>query len=267
MTTHGFGWRPQLGDARDIHFAAPVALLQNLPAQIDLTAQCPPVYDQGQLGSCTANAIGGAFEFSLIKQGLQDFVPSRLFIYYYERVLEHTVHSDSGAALRDGMKVVNTHGACPETEWPYDIHKFTNTPPKQCRIDALKEHVLSYRSITQDLAQMKACLASGLPFVFGISVYQSFLDASDGNIPMPMTTANDKPLNEGHAILAVGYDDAKQVFLFRNSWGTTWGNQGYGTIPYGYLTSSDASDFWSIDVIGGGIKAMLAAFDEARKAS
>jgi len=260
--TYAFGWKPDLGDARDIPFKASAATLQTLPEQCDLTGKCPPVYDQGQLGSCTANAIAGAFEFDLKQQGLSDFIPSRLFIYYYERVLEHSIGYDSGASLRDGIKVVNKRGVCPETEWPYDISKFTARPPKACSIDALKERVINYRKIEQDPAQMRACLASGQPFVFGISVYQSFMDAQDGTIPTPMSLPNDKPLNEGHALLAVGYDDTKEVFLFRNSWSETWGKQGYGTIPYAYLTSSDASDFWTIEAIASGVKHML---EELRK--
>ena len=103
-----------------------MAMLRALPPRVDLRRQCPPVYDQGQLGSCTANAIGGAIEFDQLKQGLpQIFVPSRLFIYYNERAMEHSIQFDSGAQLRDGIKSVAKLGACPETIWPYD-----DTPPE-----------------------------------------------------------------------------------------------------------------------------------------
>src|SRR5206468_2985246 len=107
-------WQPDLPDQRDFQFKAPVAFVKKLPVKIDLQKQCPPVYDQGQLGSCTANAIGGAFEFELMKQKTAVFIPSRLLIYYNERVMEHTVDIDSGAQIRDGMKSVNKQGACPE---------------------------------------------------------------------------------------------------------------------------------------------------------
>src|SRR5437016_11006671 len=124
-TNKRYGWVPDLPDQRDQLYSAPVATLQTLPPQMDLQPQCPPVYDQGQLGSCTANAIGAAIQFDRMKQNLSpNFVPSRLFIYYNERVMEGTVSTDSGAQIRDGIKSVAKQGACPEPDWPYDIAKF-----------------------------------------------------------------------------------------------------------------------------------------------
>src|SRR6266480_1815967 len=120
----GYGWTPDMPDGRDLLYAAPVEALEALPRRVDLRKQCPDVYDQGQLGSCTANAIGGALEFDQMKQNQNAFTPSRLFIYYNERVMEGTVNSDSGAMLRDGMKTVARQGACPEPMWPYLINKF-----------------------------------------------------------------------------------------------------------------------------------------------
>ena len=124
-----YGWIPDLPDQRDHLYAAPPAFLAALPPSTDLRSGCPAVYDQGRLGSCTANAIGGAIEFDRMKQKLPDFVPSRLFIYYNERVIEGTVSSDSGAQIRDGIKTVASQGVCPEPDWPYDITKFTQKPP------------------------------------------------------------------------------------------------------------------------------------------
>src|SRR3954469_8237492 len=92
-----FGWVPDIPDARDFLYSAPEPVLSKMPTKVDLRPKCPPIYDQGQLGSCTANAIGAAFEFDQMKQGLQDFMPSRLFIYYNERAIEGTIDSDSGA--------------------------------------------------------------------------------------------------------------------------------------------------------------------------
>ena len=131
-----YGWIPDVPDQRDHLYAAPAQYLKALPALTDLRAKCPPVYDQGQLGSCTANAIGGAVEFDRIKQKLSDFVPSRLFIYYNERVIEGTVSIDSGAMIRDGIKSVASDGVCPEPEWPYDIAKFAKRPSAKCYKDA-----------------------------------------------------------------------------------------------------------------------------------
>ncbi|MGZ3625084.1 MAG: peptidase, partial [Ktedonobacteraceae bacterium] len=121
-----YGWIPDLPDQRDYQYAAPIAAIGVLPTNIDLTTACPPVYDQGQLGSCTANAIGGAIQFEQMKQHLTEiFTPSRLFIYYNERDMEGTVNSDSGAQIRDGMKSVGSLGVCPEDMWPYIIANYT----------------------------------------------------------------------------------------------------------------------------------------------
>jgi C1A family cysteine protease len=246
-----FGWIPDLPDHRDYLYAAPVPMLQALPTSIDLTAQCPPIYDQGQLGSCTANAIAGAIQFEEIKQNLpQVITPSRLFIYYNERVIEHTVDSDSGAMLRDGIKSVAQQGACPEEEWPYDIAQFQQKPDTSCYEDALQHKVKLYQRVAQNLNQMKGCLASGYPFVVGFSVYESFETpqvAQTGHVPLPQSTEQQIG---GHAVVAVGYDDANQWFICRNSWGTNWGMNGYFTMPYAYLTNSDlSSDFWTIRLV------------------
>src|SRR6202165_1186536 len=118
------GWLPDQPDQRDHLYAAPPQFLAALPAKTNLTAQCPAVYNQGMLGSCTANAIAGAIEFDRMRQKLSDFVPSRLFIYYNERAIEGTVSIDSGAQLRDGIKSVASDGVCPEAEWPAENRNF-----------------------------------------------------------------------------------------------------------------------------------------------
>ena len=243
-----YGWIPDLPDARDHLYAAPPAYLSNLPAKVDLRDQCPKeIYDQGQLGSCTGNAIAAAFEFGLLKQKLEDFMPSRLFIYYNERVIEGTVGSDSGAQIRDGIKSVAKQGVCPETEWPYDISQFTDQPPASCYQHALEHQVTSYQRVAQIPNQMKGCLAHGFPFVLGFTVYESFESdevAKTGVVPMP---ASGEQVLGGHAVLAVGYDDAAQRFVVRNSWGESWGQGGYFTMPYAYLADRTlAQDFWAI---------------------
>src|SRR5271157_81551 len=132
-----YGWIKDRPDFRDHLYRRPAGLLAApLPESVDLRAQCPPVYDQGQLGSCTANAIAGALEFDRIKEGLPDFTPSRLFIYYNERVMEGTVGTDSGAQIRDGIKSVGSVGAPPETDWPYNIAEFAVKPPPKAFTDA-----------------------------------------------------------------------------------------------------------------------------------
>ena len=245
-----YGWQRDLPDQRDYCYAVPSLALGPLPVKVDLRPQCPPVYDQGQLGSCTANAIGAAIQFDRLKQKLSDFVPSRLFIYYNERVLEHSVASDSGAQIRDGIKSVAKQGDCPESEWPYEIAKFKTKPPTSCYTDALQYKVLSYQRVTQSLGQLKGCLASGWPFVFGFTVYDSFESpavAKSGHAPLPRSGES---AVGGHAVVGVGYDDAKQWFIVRNSWGAAWGLKGYFTLPYAYVTEANlASDFWTLRVV------------------
>ncbi|MFL6072090.1 MAG: C1 family peptidase [Mycobacteriales bacterium] len=245
-----YGWVPDLPDQRDHMFAAPPEEVGVLPPSVDLRSQCPPVYDQGQLGSCTANAIGGAFEFDLLTQQLTDFVPSRLFIYYNERAIEGSVDSDSGAMIRDGIKSVAKLGVCAETSWKYDITKFTEKPSDACYQEALNNRLTSYQRVPRVLDQFKGCLAGGRPFVFGFTVYESFESekvAKTGVVNMP---ESGEQVLGGHAVLAVGYDDTTQSFIVRNSWGAGWGQRGYFTLPYGYLTGRGlSSDFWTVKLV------------------
>jgi len=247
-----FGWVPDLPDARDHLYAAPAPVLRSLPRSVDLRPHFKAhPYDQGQLGSCTGNAIAGAIQFDREKQKLSpDFVPSRLFIYYNERVIEGTVGVDAGAQIRDGIKSVAHQGVCAEKIWPYDIAEFAKKPPVKAFETAAKDKAVSYSRLVTTLNQLKGCLASGYPFVFGFTVYESFESeevARTGEVAMP--GPGEKAIG-GHAVLAMGYDDAHRRFLVRNSWGTDWGQKGHFTMPYAYLTDSNLSDdFWTIRLV------------------
>jgi C1A family cysteine protease len=244
-----YGWIPDLPDARDRMYAAPRKM--TLPKSVDLRATCPKIYDQGALGSCTANAIAAAIEFDQRKEKLAaPFTPSRLFIYYNERALEGTVSTDSGAMIRDGIKCVAQQGVCAEPMWPYVEQKFADRPSAPCYVAGKLHPAVSYQRVAQAVAQMKACLAAGYPFVFGFTVYESFeSDAVAHSGVAAMPGAGETVLG-GHAVMAAGYDDASGRFLVRNSWGAAWGMGGYFTLPYAYLANANlADDFWTIRVV------------------
>lgn len=247
-----YGWKPDLPDHRDMMYS--VTRIVTLPPKVDLRPGCPEVYDQGSLGSCTANAIGSAFQFGQIKQNVKEaFIPSRLFIYFNEREMEGTVNEDSGAYIRDGIKSLVKQGVCPESEWQYNISIFTRKPSKTCYDHALKHQLLLYKRISPSLNQMKGCLAEGFPFVFGFSVYESFNSqqvASSGVMSMPKKNEN---LLGGHAVKAVGYDDKIQMFIVKNSYSDSWGDKGYFYMPYSYISNSNlADDFWTIRLVEEG---------------
>jgi C1A family cysteine protease len=204
------------------------------------------VENQGALGSCTGNALAGALEFLERKDGVPFKDLSRLFIYYNERVIEHTVNSDSGAMIRDGIKSLKAQGVCSEKSWPYVIAKFKAKPTAACYKEGTNHQITSYQRIVT-LNEMLACLAEGYPFVFGFTVYESFESAEvakSGVVNMPQS--GEKVVG-GHAVVAVGYDNSAQRFIVRNSWGKAWGQQGYFTIPFAYLEDRNLSDdLWTI---------------------
>jgi C1A family cysteine protease len=251
-TQKRYGWRPDHPDIRDFLLAVEPA--KTLPRKVSLRAQMSPVYDQGQLGSCTANSIGAILEFNEMKQAETDAAtPSRLFIYYNERAMEGTISQDSGAEIRDGIKSVAQLGAPPETDWPYVITKFAKKPPAKSYRDALKHEAIRYARVPQTEMGIQTVLASGYPISFGFTVYESFESdvGSNGIVPMPEPSES---VLGGHAVVAVGYKQIKGQLYFecRNSWGPGWGDHGYFWLPSAYVSSSSlASDFWVIEQVGG----------------
>jgi C1A family cysteine protease len=254
-----YGWIPDLPDHRDHLYAAPQPVLAKLPKKVGLSPKCPPVFNQNLSpphfrgrARVGVGAIAAAHQSDQMKQNKpKAFTPSRLFIYYNEREIEGTIKEDSGAMIRDGIKSLVKQGAAPEAAWPYVITKFAAKPPKKCYDAGLKNQALSYQRLTPVLSQLKGCLAAGYPFVFGFSVYESFESETvtrTGKVPMP--DGSSEKLLGGHAVLAVGYDDAKQCFIVRNSWGTGWAIKGYCTFPYAYLLDGNLSDdFWTVRVV------------------
>lgn len=239
------GWRPGLPKKKPFKYF-PQCGAVGVPSKVDLQSKCPTVYDQGDLGSCTANAAAGLSQFLMMKLGLKGFTPSRLAIYYWERVIEGTVTEDSGASLSDAIHVLANNGSAHEKLWWYNISKFTVKPSQTVITDAAHHKIAPGLSVSPDLTHMKSCLAEGLPFIFGFTVYESFESqtvATTGIMPMPKP--NEQILG-GHAVMAVGYDDSKQMFKIRNSWGTGWGLGGYFWMPFSFIANEEyASDFWT----------------------
>jgi len=271
----GTGWLPPLPDMRDFtagHDAiAPMAKLlktdgkiPKVPSVVDLRAGCSPVDNQGSLGSCSAHAGMGVVEYMERRAHGEYTNGSRLFLYKTTRNLMR-VTGDTGAWLRNVMGALMLCGVPPEKYLPYNIANFDNEPSSFIYAVADNFETLKYFSHDPQtanippaavLASVKTYLAAGIPSMFGFYGYNSFDKTNiKGGIPFPCP--NEK-VQWGHAIMAVGYDDAKKItntqcnktttgaLLIRNSWGTTWGDAGYGWLPYDYVLNKLAIDFWSM---------------------
>lgn len=237
-----FQWKPDKLDTRDYKYTVTPKASPNI---VDLRAFCSPIENQGSLGSCTGQAIAGAIEL-LNKRNRKPTDVSRLFIYYYERLLLGTVNYDSGAYIRDGIKATNHYGASLESYWPYDIRKFRQEPISEAKTDALNRKVTRYERVN-DFNGCIDALSNGYPVIMGFRVYNSFMSknvAKTGIMPYP-NTKREKLLG-GHAVLLVGYNKSKKVFIARNSWGTNWGDKGYFYMPFNVINPNMSSDYWII---------------------
>lgn len=235
-------------DSRDLMYGKRHAMeIQTLPEKIDLRKKCSPIVDQGQLGSCTANAIvSGLREFMLLNDKSSNFERlSRLFLYWWERELEGSVYRDSGASLRDGMKVLKKEGVCLEVSWPYDIKTFENTPTEK-ELEEAKNYTISGYQRIKSIDEIKHALLIDHLVVFGMTVCESFETVgTDGIVPVPKD--GEKELG-GHALCIVGYDDNfnNGSFIVRNSWGDAWGDEGYCYIPYSMFKY--LMDIWTVKI-------------------
>lgn len=282
---HATGWLPPLPDFRDFTQEQPDigAMAKKLklagtrkltaPARVDLRQWCSPAEDQRQLGSCTAHAAVGIVEYFERRAHGKHVDGSRLFVYKTTRKLMGVV-GDTGAWLRNTMGALVFCGVPPEKYWPYTDRKppapagdrtFDDEPPAFLYAVGDNYETLKYfchdpagRRIPRDqvLASVNKYLAAGVPSMFGFFGFRSS-GSSDvpGGIPHPCP--NEQAI-WGHAVAAVGYDDALRVkntqcnqttkgaLLIRNSWGTGWGDHGYGWLPYDYVLNALALDFWSL---------------------
>ena len=239
-----FGWkRPSLPMPKLFRYF-PARGAMALPTVADVSEGMPAVYNQLDLGSCTANAGSALAEFVMGKIGKTMFMPSRLAIYYWNRVADGDPGQDNGSSLSTTMKTLETCGVPHENIWWYNTKKFAVKPNETVVADAAKFVMSPGLSINQDLDYMRSCIAEGWPFIFGFTVYESFEKiGSDGIMPMP---AASESILGGHAVVAVGYDDNNKLFKIRNSWGDSWGAKGYFYMPYDYMTNNSYSDdFWT----------------------
>jgi C1A family cysteine protease len=235
-------------DDRDLQFE-PVNTTTELPSEFSLKDQMPPVLNQKNLGSCVSNATANALQFCLKKECEIVFAPSRLYMYYYTRLIEGHPDKDTGTSIRDMMKELHTYGDCQEDLWPYDISKFTQRPPNKCTKQALTHiNKFKYQSVKQNLDTIKRALVSGFPVIIGVAVFESFQSRESmktGDIQMPK---RGEELLGYHCVLLTNFDDSTQRFGFQNSWSENVGNKGYFTIPYEYICDKElAGDFWIIN--------------------
>jgi len=267
IETLGMGWKRDLPDYRD-HTAEAEdvakilskskrlqAAVKKLPASVDLRQWCSPIENQGNLGSCTANAGVGLLEYYERRAFGKHLDGSRLFLYKATRNLLGWT-GDQGAYLRATMKAMVLFGVPPEVHWAYKVTKFDEEPPAFCYSFAQNYKALKYYRLdppgtpqSKLLTEVRKSLAGGMPSMFGFTVYSSIPPLGDGKGEIPYPEKGET-VEGGHAIVAIGYNDAKVIgktkgaLLIRNSWGVNWGMEGYGWLPYAYVESGLAVDFW-----------------------
>jgi len=222
------------------------------PPIIDLRTNpnMPPVYDQLEIGSCTAQALCAAYTFEK-----PEYDGSRLFLYYNERLRDYengdnAVTIDDGSSLTNGIKCLQIYGLCPENEWPYDTKNFALKPADSCYTNALNNKAVEVYNIRHKMVDMKNSLLLNTPFVVGIYIYPSFESlrvVKTGKVSMP--GPREQSIG-GHAVLVCGYNDKMKCWIVRNSWGKSWGDKGYFYLPYNYLLNPAlSSDFWAIKTV------------------
>lgn len=254
------GWIPDLPDIRDSLYQAVFKTAASIkfpmrgwcwrrkpsyPEVVDLRTlvKWPSIYNQGSLSSCTAQAIAAVLAYLEAKEGAEMTPLSRLFIWYNTRLFKN---QDMGTSIRATVKSVAKLGVCEETQWEYVESQFAQQPPPPAYASAIKRKDIKYARLLS-LDDMIHCLATGFPFVFGMSLYEPFEDFSGDSVPMP--TGKEKYLG-GHALVAVGYDLKTKRFLIRNSWGVGYKSSGYFWLDFDALSSPLIStDFWTIQFI------------------
>lgn len=215
-----------------------------LPANVDLRPGFQPVYNQGMTNACVGfSTVAGLGEYMAHKRGWNMRFSPR-YLWNLGRKAEGSVNQNVGMYLEDAIKIMDNLGMIPEQAYPFtttnaDDPAFNNVltqlPSNQMIEDAKKYRISQGWERIPSVHAMKKALAEGKPVVFAMMIFSNIQDGANGMVPMP--GPNDQPLG-GHAILAVGYDNARRVFIFRNSWGAEWGDKGYGYLPYDYFRAN-----------------------------
>ena len=239
-----FNVKPSLPDIRDYIYKNDST--EVLRESVDLREWDTIIESQGDLGSCAANAITNAYELCVNRLYPEYFTHlSRLFVYYNTRLEYGIIEEDEGIYLRDGLKSLSKFGVCSENLWPYDIEKFDDKPTDECYRDAKKRIIPKYQKLIS-IYYITEVLNNNKPVVFGMEIYEGFMDLNERISTVYLPSRKEKSLG-GHAMCMVGYDLNKRLFLAKNSFGTSWGDNGYCWIPFDYIRQ-EGYDIWTFDV-------------------
>lgn len=243
---HLGSWKRDRPDHRDKMMSVSWMARLKMPSKASLKGQPGmKIEDQADIGSCTCNSGTTGDEFALKKEGI-DVQLSRLWAYAEVRKLEGTpLSEDSGAEIRDVMKVLSKQGCPSEKSYPYDLSKWTHDPPAALAVEAAKHKVLMYYRCPT-LSSIKASIAQGFPVVGGFSVPENMMSEECAKTGVVKVPAPKEGWEGGHAVLFTGYDNSKRLLQFQNSWSEAWGDGGYGYLPYDYVSNGWADDFWTI---------------------
>lgn len=235
----------------------------DIPKRYTLRLEFPDVRNQSSLGSCTAFPAVAIVEYLARTVYGVELDLSERFVYKLTRWLAG-LKGDSGAYVRAAMACMRLFGAPPEQYWKYSVSDFDIDPPSQVLTLAMNNSALTYFRHDADQSVYLGCvalsvrkwIAAGIPAMGGFYVFPSYTEGGRrGDIPYPTPSES---AFAGHAICLVGYDDEREIentqdgsktvgaFEFRNSWGSSWGNSGYGWIPYQYVLSGYLRDLWSM---------------------
>lgn len=250
MYSYKLNWQRDPADPRDVPYRAKRPRKGARPRRVDLRPYCSPIENQGSLGSCTGHGTVGAMEWLLNKLGIPFVDLSRLFAYYIGRMPIFQTRVDSGAFIRDVIKMLAKYGVPLESSWAYVESRFADRPPNAVFREAACRKVTSYERL-RGLDEILDCLAGpngddGMPVVFGFDVPSDFMSDAVAMTGLAPAITSKTQFVGGHCVLAVGYDEDEQVLIFRNSWGEQWGFGGYGRLPFSYVRSGHTDDHWCI---------------------